>query len=198
VVKRVALGLVAALAALAAVVALQPAAFTVERSLAIAAPADVVQAHIQDLRAMDAWSPWVAMDPQMKIAYAGPPAGVGARSSWEGPQMGKGRLTVTAVEPGREVEMQLEMIEPMPATNRIFFTLAEAGGATNVTWRMEGRNGFVGKALALVMDMDEMVGGPFEQGLASLRRVAEADAAKRRAGPLAARAAAAAAPQTEP
>jgi hypothetical protein len=182
---------VAVVTMLAAVVALQPASFTVERSLAIQAPADVVQAHIQDLRAMDAWSPWLAMDPQMEIAYAGPPAGVGARSSWQGPQMGEGRLTVTALDPEREIEMQLEMIEPMQATHRIRFALAEAGGATTVTWRMEGRNGFVGKALALVMDMDAMVGDPFERGLASLRSVAEADAAKRRAGPMAAQAAAA-------
>ena len=178
-VKRIALGLGALVAALGAVVALQPSSFTVERSLAIEAPAGVVFGHIQDLRAMDAWSPWVAMDPDLQIAYAGPAAGVGASSSWQGPQMGRGRLRVTAVEPDREVEMQLEMIEPVSATNRVRFTLTESGGATTVTWRMDGTNGFVGKALALVLDMDEMVGGPFERGLAGLRDAALADAGKR-------------------
>jgi hypothetical protein len=128
---------------------------------------------------MDAWSPWAKMDPQMVTEYSGPESGIGARSAWEGPQMGRGRIAVTAAEPGRAVEMELEMLEPMRATNRILFTLAPADGATRVTWRMEGTNGFVGKAASLVVDMEEMVGGPFEQGLAALREVAEADARRR-------------------
>ncbi len=177
-IKKIALGFGAGVLLLVAVVALQPSSFAIERSAVIEAPADVVYGHIASLRAMDAWSPWAKMDPRMQIRYEGPEAGVGARSSWEGPEMGKGRLTITATKPDREVEMKLEMLAPMQATNRILFTLAGAGTATDVTWRMEGSNGFVGKALALVMDMDEMVGGPFEQGLASLKLVAEADAGK--------------------
>ena len=90
--------------------------------------------------------------------------------------MGTGRLTVTAVKPGREVEMRLEMLSPMQATNRIVFTLVPAGAGTEVTWRMEGRNGFLGKAAALVVDVDGMVGGPFESGLQSLAALVEADA----------------------
>ena len=175
---RIALGALIVGAAAATFVATRPAEFVVERSALIAASPGVVYDHIASLRAMDVWSPWVRMDPKLEIAYTGPESGVGARSSWEGPEMGAGRLTVTAVKPDREVEMQLEMLSPMAATNRILFTLVPATGGTQVTWRMEGRNGFVGKAFGLFMDMDGMVGGPFEQGLAALRGVAEADAAK--------------------
>jgi hypothetical protein len=149
---------------LLAVIAMQPGTFAIERSAAIQAPPAIIIGHIQTLRAMDAWSPWAKMDPQMKIAYEGPEAGVGARSSWEGPEMGKGRLTVTAVKPYQEVEMKLEMLAPMQATNRILFTLAPAGADTRVTWHMDGPQNFVGKALSLVMDMDAMVGVPFEGG----------------------------------
>ena len=175
---RIALGALVVGLAGAAFVATRPAAFVIERSVAIAAPPGLVYDHIASLRAMDAWSPWVRMDADLKIAYEGPESGVGARSSWEGPEMGAGRLTVTAVKPEREVEMRLEMLSPMAATNRIVFTLARSAGGTQVTWRMEGRNGFVGKAFGLFMDMDNMVGGPFEQGLAALKGMAEADAAK--------------------
>jgi hypothetical protein len=94
--------------------------------------------------------------------------------------MGKGRLTITAVRPAQEIEMKLEMMTPMEATNRVLFTLTSTGGATHVTWRMDGTNGFVAKALGLVMNMDEMVGGPFESGLASLKRVAEVEKGARR------------------
>ncbi len=177
--KKLALGLGAIVLVLVAAVAMQPSSFAIERSAIIEAPADVVYGHIANLRAMDAWSPWSRMDPQTRIRYEGPEAGVGARSSWEGPQMGQGRLTITAVNPNEEIEMKLEMLAPMQATNRVLFTLAATEEATDVTWRMEGSNGFVGKALAMIMNMDELVGGPFEQGLASLRTVAEADAEKR-------------------
>ena len=164
--------------AVAAFVATRPEGFVVERTERVEAPPGVVYEHIASLRAMDVWSPWVHMDANMKVAYDGPESGVGARSSWEGPEMGKGRLTVTGVAPGREVEMRLEMLEPMAATNRILFTLVPSGTGTEVTWRMEGRNGFVGKAMTLLVGMDRMVGGPFEQGLLALKGVAEADAAK--------------------
>jgi hypothetical protein len=67
----------------------------------------------------------------------------------------------------------------MAATNRILFTLASTGGDTRVTWHMDGTRNFVGKAFSLVMDMDEMVGVPFERGLASLKTVAESEVARR-------------------
>jgi hypothetical protein len=177
--KKLALGLGALALVGVAVIAMQPSSFRIERSAAIEAPSDVVYPHIENLRAMNEWSPWARMDPQMTITYAGPEAGVGATSSWEGPEAGKGRMTITAVKPNQEVDLKLEFLAPMEATHRAVFTLAPSDGATDVTWRMEGTNGFVGKAFALAMDMDEMVGGEFERGLASLKTMAEADAKRR-------------------
>jgi len=174
--RKIALGLAVALLGFAGVVAMQPSSFEVARSARVKAPADVVYRHIESLRAMDVWSPYAHMDPQMKIAYEGPESGVGARSSWVGPQMGTGSLTITGAVPEREVEMSLDMRTPMEAHNRILFTLAPKDGETEVTWRMQGRSGFLGKAIGLFVPMDGMVGGQFEQGLASLQKVAENDA----------------------
>jgi hypothetical protein len=47
---------------------------------------------------------------------------------------------------------------------------------TTVTWSMEGQNNFTAKAVCLFMNMDQMVGGQFEKGLASMKSVAEAAA----------------------
>jgi hypothetical protein len=70
----------------------------------------------------------------------------------------------------------------MEATNRVVFTLAPTGVGTSVTWRLEGNNGFVGKFFSLFMDMDTMMGGEFEKGLAELKRLAEAEAVNGKAG----------------
>jgi hypothetical protein len=118
------------------------------------------------------------MDPQMKTTYAGPEVGLGAVSSWEGPQTGKGRMIITAAEPDETIDLRLEFLAPFEATNRVRFVFAPTGEGTQVTWRMEGRNGFVGKAVGLFMDMDAMVGGDFDRGLTSMKTVAEADATK--------------------
>jgi hypothetical protein len=177
--KKIALGLAALFAVLVAVIAMQPSSFRIERSATIEAPPGVVYGQIQNLRAWEAWNPWQKLDPEMTTQYAGPEGGVGASSSWEGPNAGKGRMTIVAVKPDQEVEIKLEFLAPMAATNRALFTLTPAERATRVSWSMEGTNGFVAKAFGLVMDMDQMIGGEFEKGLASMKALAEADAASR-------------------
>lgn len=176
---KVCVALAASIAALVVVVAMQPSSFAVERSTAIRAPADIIYGHIENLRTMDTWSPWSKMDPQMKITYEGPEAGVGASSSWDGPKVGRGRMTITAAKVDQEVDIRLEFLAPMRATNRTVFALSQADDSTRVTWRMEGTNGLIGKAFALFMNMDKTVGGDFERGLAALKLLAETDAEKR-------------------
>lgn len=175
------IALAAIIAVLVVVVAMQPSTFAVERSTDIRAPADVIYAHIENLRSLNTWSPWSKMDPQMRITYEGPEAGVGASSSWDGPKIGRGRMTITAAKADQEVDLRLEFLAPMRATNRAIFALTPADNATRVTWRMEGTNGFIGKAFALFMNLDKTVGEDFERGLGALKLLAEADAEKRTA-----------------
>src|SRR5262245_37309490 len=171
--KTIMLVLAAIAAMLIGVIAMQPSTFAIERATEIAAPREIVFAHLDSPREMDVWSPWTKMDPKQKLTYEGPDSGVGASESWEGPQIDSGRLTITGIHPNEEVEMRLEFLAPMKATNRALFTLDPTSDGTRITWRMEGRNSFVGKAASLVMDMDEMVGGQFERGLADLKTLAE-------------------------
>ena len=67
---------------LAAFIATRPAEFRVTRTATFAAPAPAVFAQVNELRKWEAWSPWAKKDPQMKQAYEGPAAGVGAVTSW--------------------------------------------------------------------------------------------------------------------
>lgn len=171
--RRIGLGLVSLIVVLIVAITLQPAHFAIQRSLQIQAPPAAVYAQIQDLHAWEAWSPWAKADPQMKQSYSGAAAGVGAISSWDGPQSGKGQMTITTVKPDREVDIELRFFAPMEATNRVVFTLVPAEGGTDVTWRMEGHNDFAGKAFDLFVDLDQMVGADFERGLAAMKSVVE-------------------------
>ena len=53
------------------------------------------------------------------------------------------------------------------------FNIDSTADGAKVTWAMDGRNGFMGKAFGLFMNMDKTVGGDFERGLTGLKAVAE-------------------------
>jgi hypothetical protein len=173
--KFILVGLVVIVVVLAVIVAMQPAEFRVARSTTVSAPAPAVFAQVNDLHKWETWNPWQKKDPAMKLTFAGPPAGPGASYSWAGNnEVGEGRLTITESRPGDLVRIKLEFMKPFAATNTAEFTFKPEGDKTAVTWSMEGNKNFLAKALHLVMNMDKMVGGEFEKGLADMKKVAEA------------------------
>jgi uncharacterized protein YndB with AHSA1/START domain len=172
---KIGLGAVALIAILLVVIATRPAAFRIERSATIAAPAEVVFAQIEDLPRWERWNPFEKGDASMRKTFEGTP-GVGSAYHYVSDHSGEGRMTLTALQPNRRVGVRAEFIKPMAATNDVEFTLRPAAGGVTVTWAMSGRNPFLGKAISLFINMDRMVGGQFEQGLADLKRLSEAEA----------------------
>jgi uncharacterized protein YndB with AHSA1/START domain len=161
------------------VIAAQPSAFRITRSLAIAAPPATVFAHVNDLHQWGAWDPWAKLDPNARTTFTGPDAGVGATMAWDGnSHVGTGQMTVTESRPGELVRFRMNFQKPMEATSTAEFTFQPDGQQTRVTWTMSGQNNFVGKAFGLFVNCDQMVGGQFETGLAALKTIAETAAAK--------------------
>lgn len=172
--KKVLLGVAALLVGAVIVVALQPAEFRVERSIAMAAPPAAAHAQVNDFRRWSGWSPWEKRDPGMKRAYEGAPSGVGAKYAWLGnDQVGEGRMTITKSEPSAIV-IELVFLKPFAATNTATFTFTNTPTGNQTTWVMQGRNHFAGKAFGLFMDMDALVGADFERGLVAMKAAAEA------------------------
>jgi len=175
--KKLGIGLAVVLAAFALLVASRPAAFHIERSTTIEAPPEVVFPLVNDFHAWPRWSPYEDRDPSMARDYSGADDGEGAVYGWDGnDDVGAGRMTITESVPNQRLVIRLEFLRPMAATNEVDFTFTPSGGSTRVVWAMDGHNGFVGKLIALLMDMDAMIGADFEKGLASLRAAAESDA----------------------
>ena len=177
-IKKILLGILIVVLALVAVIsilaALQPNHYHIERSATINAPASVVFAQVNDFHKWEAWSPWAKIDPAMKQAYEGTQSGTGAIYTWAGNnQVGEGRMTITESHPSDLIKIKLEFIKPWSATNATDFAFKPQGNQTAVTWTMDGDNNFMGKAFGLFMNMDKMVGGDFEKGLAQMKSVAE-------------------------
>jgi hypothetical protein len=62
----------------------------------------------------------------------------------------------------------------LAATNTAEFTFKPEGSQALVTWNMSGKNNFMAKAIHLFINMDKMIGGQFEKGLASMKSIVEA------------------------
>lgn len=172
--KKIGVGLAALLVVLGIVVAVQPSTYRVERKITINAGPEAVFAHLEDMKAWAAWSPWDKLDPNMQKTFEGPTKGVGASYTWSGnDDVGKGRMTITAATAPTSVTYKLEFIEPFASVAETGFTLSVSGSQTTVTWAMSGSNDFMGKAFGLVMNMDAMIGADFERGLGTLKGVVE-------------------------
>lgn len=124
--KKILLALVAIIAAFAVFVATRPNQYTVERSAEVAAPADVIYPHLEDLHKWAEWSPWDKLDPAMKKEFSGAEKGVGAIYHWTSNQdnVGEGQMTITNVKANEMVEIKLEFIKPFESLATTSFTLA--------------------------------------------------------------------------
>jgi hypothetical protein len=169
-IKKILLVLVAALAVLLIVPVFKSPHFRVERSRAIAAPATVLFDHVNNHRKFNEWNPFTKMDPQAKITYSGPEAGVGAVSSWVGEKTGEGSATITDSKPGELVRERMDWKKPMEGVSTVEFTFKPEGGKTVVTWAMYGDSNYMGKLMSLFMDCEKMCGPEFEKGLADLEK----------------------------
>ena len=86
---------------------------------------------------------------------------------------GEGRMTITESIPADHVTMKLEFLKPFESTSDTKLKLTPEADGTKVTWSMDGANNFMSKVMSVFMDMDKMVGGDFEEGLANLKAAAE-------------------------
>jgi len=162
-----------ALAAFLLYVQTRPGRIHVERSATFAAPPAAVFPYLNDFHRWTQWSPFET-DPDMERRFEGAPAGVGAVYRWRGDRTaGEGTSTIITSEPDRRVQMALEFLAPMQASNVATFTLVPATSGTRITWALDGSATFMSKLMGVVMDFDAMCGGQFEKGLATLKGLVE-------------------------
>ncbi|HEX5683728.1 MAG TPA: SRPBCC family protein [Ideonella sp.] len=172
--KKMAIVIVAALAALLLFAATRPDSFRIERKATIQAPPEKVFGLINDFHQWPLWSPWEKLDPAMKRTLGGPMAGLGATYAWEGnSDVGAGRMEIKESVPSSKVHIQLDFLQPFESHNQTDFILTPQGNGTEVNWAMYGKADFMTKLMSVFSSMDSMVGPDFEKGLANMKAVAE-------------------------
>lgn len=172
--KKVAIAIIVAIAALLIFAATRPDNFRVERKAVIQAPPERVFGLINDFHQWPLWSPWEKLDPAMKRTLGGPSSGLGATYAWTGNKdVGSGRMEIKESMPSSKIHIQLDFLEPFESNNQTDFILTPQGNATEVSWVMYGPASFMTKLMSVFASMDKMVGPDFEKGLANMKAVAE-------------------------
>ncbi len=173
-VKKIFLGLLAAIVLLLIYAATRPDSFRVERSITIKAEPAKVYALLNDFHQFGSWSPWQNLDPAMKVTHSGADSGQGAVYQWEGNDaVGAGRMEILKTEPNTKVVVKLDFLKPFEGHNTTEYSLVSAGDTTTVTWAMFGPSPYVSKIMGVFVSMDSMIGKDFERGLSKLKTVAE-------------------------
>ena len=150
-----------------------PRSVTVERTIVVAATPDQVFPYVNSLQRTEEWSPWLALDPDTKLAYSGPEEGVGNRLEWSSDHesVGSGSQEITASIPDKRVETALDF-GPMGTANA-YFNLEGKGDGTEITWGLVSNLGNNPIARWMGLMLDRWVGADYEKGLANLAAVAE-------------------------
>ena len=152
----VALAIAVVVVGFCVVAALRPAAYRVDRSLDITAPAERVFAIVGDVDQL-AGVFMLFGEPVDKLVKAG-----------------KAKLTIEERVASEKVATKLEITSPMKSTSTGAVTLASTPTGSRVMWSMQGDHNFVGKAFRVIVNTDNMLGADLEKGLAQLKTVAEA------------------------
>jgi len=153
--------------------ATRPGTFKVERAATIKAPPEKILALINDFRRWAVWSPWEKLDPALERSYSGAASGPGAVYAWQGNnKVGQGRMEIMASS-SSATTIKLDFIKPFEAHNIADFTLLPQGDSTVLTWAMHGPKPYMAKLMHMLFNMDKLVGGDFERGLANLKATAE-------------------------
>jgi len=160
---------------------MQPTDIHYQRAITTTASADTAFAIFSDLARWDEWSPYKKKDANLKKEISDPSTGVGARYTWDGNKdIGAGRMTITAIDPNRSVDMRLEFERPFKCDNHVEWRVDEENGQRRITWSMDGKDApLMPRIVGLFIDMDKMIGKDWEEGLETLKGIAEREEATR-------------------
>lgn len=149
--------------------------YDVSRSVQIDATPEAIFPYVVSLNKQAEWSPWAKRDSEMKNEYLGEEGAVGSINKWDGPVSGVGEQEITAIDPYKGIETKLRFKEPYEDEADAYINLEPNQNGTSVTWGFKGENGFVQRAMFKIMgmDLDEMVGKDYEEGLGMLKTLSE-------------------------
>lgn len=176
--KKILLAIFALAVLLIVVAVLLPKDFKIEQEIVINKPQSQVFNYLKMVKNGNEWNPLMKKnpntDPSGVQTFKGQDGAVGFINSWSSnnSEIGVGEAEITAVVPNEKIELELRLVQPVKATNKISFTTqVVAENQTKVTWTMIGSTPFPANILCFFKQKE--VNKDFATGLNDLKTVLE-------------------------
>jgi effector-binding domain-containing protein/carbon monoxide dehydrogenase subunit G len=152
---------------------LMPGKMEVSKSISINAPAEYAFEEVNNLENNPKWSYWNSIYEEMTVSYGDVKAGVGAVSEWDGPESGKGKMTIVESVPNQSIKMDLDFMEQ--GTAQAWYTFEPEGEGTKLTTGFTTDFGMnpIGRLMGALMVKGEMEKS-FDYNLNKIKEIAEA------------------------
>jgi hypothetical protein len=147
---------------------------TIEHSIIIKKPKQVVFDYIKFVRNHDNFSVWNQMDPDMKKEYRGTDGQVGFVYAWESlkeKNVGKGEQEIVSIKDGESIEFDLRFTKPWENKAKSKMRVESVGNDTRMTWGFYSQMGYPMNVMKGMFA--EMLGKDLIKGLENLKNVLE-------------------------
>jgi uncharacterized protein YndB with AHSA1/START domain len=143
-----------------------------EKTVTINAPVEKVWRHVNSMKGINSWSPFMKMDPNMEQSYSGTPGAVGEKYTWSGnDKAGQGEEVITEMVPNEKMVVDLHFVKPFESKANAVVFLEPEGDGTKVTWSFDTTMDYPTNIMKLFINsqMDKS----FTDGLNSLKAMSE-------------------------
>ncbi len=147
-----------------------------EKSISIYAPLEIVWENVNSLDDLDSWSPWNALDPDIKMEMKGTDGTVGAKLRWESDvdEVGAGTQTITKIEPPYYFQTALKFYDPYEREAISYIKLKEkSNNEVIATWGFKSEIPYPFNIMSLFSNMEDMMGEDWKKGLEKLKFLSE-------------------------
>jgi DNA gyrase inhibitor GyrI len=139
----------------------------ITRSITIHSTVDKIYGIISDLHQWQHWSPWMVMEPEVKVTVSDD----GKSYHWLGNRTGEGEMKVKSEKANQFVDIDLTFLKPWKSHADVRIELHGHGDHVHVNWHMASSLPFF--LFWMKKMMEAYVGADFERGLDMLKAFAE-------------------------
>lgn len=159
--------------------AIGPSKVYMERSININASPAAIYNELNSFKTFNEWSPWHKKDTLAQYTIDGPAYGPGAHFTWvsDNPNVGSGSMTIDSVQ---DNEMILNRMDFGYGISYARYKIEEQSdqSGTKLTWTYEEDPAFMNRVVWVFMDIEDVVGNEYEQGLQDFKTFMEAKPAR--------------------
>jgi len=146
-------------------------AFQCEESIVVESDLERVRSEVADFTRWPLWSPWLYVEPEASIEYAGKPGEIAHGYHWTGQKTGEGQMSIKALDT-RSIEADLTFIKPFRSKAEVAFEFeALEKERTRVLWSMRSQLPWF--MFFMKASMVAMISSDYRRGLLMLKDLIE-------------------------